>query len=575
MFKKLSAEDKNKITNYIVKYNEVNEKNINLENVLGEWAYGKSMLLGDLFGDNLILSKQISIEKSIEVLEQEMYENEIIRNALDDIGELLEKNRNNNAFGALDDKQWEGYWGCIHTLNTVALAQNVICEDFEYTLPNTNITIKGQFGMKPMKVINKLCEALGYDKFEELRLAHSQVLNKKTFTGELCLSIHPLDYMTMSDNDSGWHTCMTWPTDGCHRAGTIEMMNSSNVVVAYLKSSKDMVLPDGTPWNNKKWRTLVIVEPDFGITTIKDYPYQEENLDRMVVEWVKELLIATGNNDDFIDAPIVRYNYEEINISFHTEAMYNDFGAINTHCGCFVNAFIREGKTVKKTIDICYSGPLTCIVCGEQFSGSDSSKLICYDCRENRVCSHCYRYHTSEELVIGEDGRRYCLKCHKKLLKNNSIITNEPTLATVMNRVWLLDTEVSDNPYDSELYVHARQSEINDEDKWMELFGCKVHYKNAHYWIDLREVSSNFDRIVANISKNIYGKGHYTTFEDVLEYSTIHRIRRENNNSDWIRISADTLAEFKRVLSESPGSWGYMPTMASLDEDPNFITIDI
>ena len=91
--------------------------------------------------------------------------------------------------------------------------------------------------------------------FEQMRIKHSQILNKKRLKGTLCLSIHPLDYITISDNNCDWDSCMTWTGDDCpgeYRLGTLEMMNSPSVVVAYLDSKEPYhPLDDGRAWSNK------------------------------------------------------------------------------------------------------------------------------------------------------------------------------------------------------------------------------------------------------------------------------------------------------------------------------------
>ena len=38
----------------------------------------------------------------------------------------------------------------------------------------------------------------------------------------------------MSDNDYGWDSCMGWMNEGEYRLGTVEMMNSPCIVVAYI-----------------------------------------------------------------------------------------------------------------------------------------------------------------------------------------------------------------------------------------------------------------------------------------------------------------------------------------------------
>ena len=86
------------------------------------------------------------------------------------------------------------------------------------------------------KFIFEHIEYFAADEWEEIRLAHSQIFNTNKMTGTLCLSIHPLDYATASDNDNGWSSCMSWRDDGCYRMGTVEMMNSPMVICAYFAS---------------------------------------------------------------------------------------------------------------------------------------------------------------------------------------------------------------------------------------------------------------------------------------------------------------------------------------------------
>jgi hypothetical protein len=117
-------------------------------------------------------------------------------------------------------------------------------ESLSFVSPKDGSKVTITLGMKFMKALGKVVEAYNLDQemFEEFRIAHSQILNDKKLSGRLCLSIHPLDYMTMSDNESDWGSCMSWREGGCYRRGTVEMMTSPVVVVAYLKSEIDMNL---------------------------------------------------------------------------------------------------------------------------------------------------------------------------------------------------------------------------------------------------------------------------------------------------------------------------------------------
>ena len=146
-------------------------------------------------------------------------------------------------------------YNTLNLVNHRNLATNSysIGEPFEVNLPDGKI-LKVQKGTKPLRVLAKMAQAFNLEGFEEFRLTHSRILNQKKMTGELCLSIHPMDFMTMSDNNSNWESCMSWSDYGCYRRGTVEMMNSECVVVAYLRAKEDMKVSEDLYWNNKKWR---------------------------------------------------------------------------------------------------------------------------------------------------------------------------------------------------------------------------------------------------------------------------------------------------------------------------------
>ena len=83
-------------------------------------------------------------------------------------------------------------------------------------------------GCKLSRLLGKLAKHFEVDGYEEFRILASQVTNQKKLTGKLCLSIHPLDFFTMSDNNCGWETCMNWMNanngdGGEYCRGTISM----------------------------------------------------------------------------------------------------------------------------------------------------------------------------------------------------------------------------------------------------------------------------------------------------------------------------------------------------------------
>ena len=295
--------------------------------------------------------------------------------------------------------------------------------------------IKVEKGTKIIRVLGKIAKAFSLSDFEEFRIIHSQILNDRVIRGDLCLSIHPLDFLTMSDNDLNWSSCMRFAyksfgnnnmhyAPGCYRVGTVEMMNSPYIIEAYIRNTTPMKMPDNSTWNNKKWRTLIFVDRNF-ITSIKSYPYQSSGLSRAAVNWVREL--AEQNRGWTYEGDnAIAWQYEQnietqsgatVQISMVTDKMYNDFGECTWHYG-----FVKSGLVPYECRhwEYNYSGVRTCLWCGKREYGSDISNdelyndfVICRDCSGATVCSGC-ETHIPESTAEHILGRAYCPNCFKE-----------------------------------------------------------------------------------------------------------------------------------------------------------------
>lgn len=281
--------------------------------------------------------------------------------------------------------------------------------DIDFTIKD----IKINKGCKPMKVLAKLSKIYNIPNFEEFRLTHSRLLNDRTQKGTLCLSIHPLDYFTMSDNANNWHSCMSWQRDGEYHMGTIQMMTSPNVVVAYLKSDKETLeFTDNSTgevlyWNSKKWRTLLVVDPKEEIVcAIKDYPYQSDELETLSLEFMKEILEV--NNINFAHS-ISQFTPKEANSG---EFMYNDFG-----CRAVNDKYYHLGYVNTDSPRIHYGGEPICIWCGNTVSSyHEADRLLCSNCSagisEPLTCDYCEDDIYNEDEVYYVDNVRLCSHCY-------------------------------------------------------------------------------------------------------------------------------------------------------------------
>ena len=267
-----------------------------------------------------------------------------------------------------------------------------------------------------MKFLGKLAELLDLkEDFEKFRIEHSMVLNNAKQHGKLCLSIHPLDYMTMSDNDGGWTSCMSWQEGGCYRQGTVEMMNSPMVVVTYLCASEDMYIDVDKTWNSKKWRELFIIN-EHVITPVKPYPYHDEKMTEECLTWLNELSGKIYSDDNFLfENGDNRYlNYYRLNAT--TRKMYNDFAS----CQHLTKIKLpvpekREGKIIRWSFN--YSGKSECMWCGSTDSDYiEESSLLCDNCSDNNQYKRCCCCNERIDLEYDDyfcnnDGEYYCSSC--------------------------------------------------------------------------------------------------------------------------------------------------------------------
>lgn len=146
-------------------------------------------------------------------------------------------------------------------------------------------------GMKISKAIGRFWRnELNPVQIDTVQCELSRVIQENKVTGRLCLSIHPLDYLSSSENQHNWRSCHA--LDGEYRAGNLSYMLDQCTIMAYIKSDNDTVLPrfpDDVPWNNKKWRCLFFFDPARGIVYAgRQYPFFSEQALNLVRQYLFE-----------------------------------------------------------------------------------------------------------------------------------------------------------------------------------------------------------------------------------------------------------------------------------------------
>lgn len=383
------------------------------------WQPAKSKYLYKLLGNQFIISKPVTYNRATRDIENDAAE--MLRNhsqfvtAYNDIVYYLATNQ------LISDSV---YLAMSHMVSSANLATNLTISNFELNLPNMSKSLKITSGTKIMKALGKVVEAIKdytkfcchehlrtldlSDAFEKVRLAHSLVLNQKTLKGKLCLSIHPLDYATASDNECGWSSCMSWQEEGCYRLGTVEMMNSPMVVSVYLASDKAYMDIGGEEWNSKKWRAWAIVTKDI-ILMNRNFPYENEELNRIALRWLKELAETNlGWQYEHCD----KY-FDELNICFETNYMYNDVCSDMPYV-------IRPNYDYHVDKYINFSGKAQCMCCGDEIEFDEDNRddfaadLCCGECtsKDRIYCSECGCLICDDDIYYDDNGNAYCCDCY-------------------------------------------------------------------------------------------------------------------------------------------------------------------
>lgn len=96
---------------------------------------------------------------------------------------------------------------------------------------------------------------------------------------KITISIDPIDYLTVSVNNSGWKSCHNF-FDGCYRNATLSYLNDETSLVSYSSGKKvrySMELP--FEWYSKKWRQMIYVSKNSSTTVFsRQYPNSCEQI---------------------------------------------------------------------------------------------------------------------------------------------------------------------------------------------------------------------------------------------------------------------------------------------------------
>lgn len=305
-------------------------------------------------------------------------------------------------------------------------------------------------GMKMGKALQKYF-ILSYNApvIEKVRIEASRLVQENKITGKLCISVHPLDYLSVSENQHKWRSCHA--LDGEYRSGNLSYMVDDCTVVAYLKSENDTELPrfdPRVPWNNKKWRCLLYFDENRHICWAgRQYPFSNCSIMDAVVEYLLmphkffsnnrphrfgyswhrlvykgDITINANNNSFYLREPYIFINGQVEKLRNYiiddSDAMqFNDLLNSSYYTPEMIFYGNVDGDREPKPMKV--GGPVKCICCGDH-KIEMSETMRCKKCTldsgieldEIGYCDCC-----GERIFMDYDysynGRYFCAECFR------------------------------------------------------------------------------------------------------------------------------------------------------------------
>lgn len=170
---------------------------------------------------------------------------------------------------------------------------------------NRNVSfenVKFRAGDKISKCIGKILDLYDITPAEKdsVLIKFSMLIQGVKAKESAVLSIDPVDYITMSENNSNWESCHSM--SGCFRTGPFAYLQDSSTTISYVKPKDDCVFTYGDSktltYSNKNWRQIVLFSKELKYATqLRQYPYTSQANQSTVASIVMNILNAKSGLD--------------------------------------------------------------------------------------------------------------------------------------------------------------------------------------------------------------------------------------------------------------------------------------
>ncbi len=289
----------------------------------------------------------------------------------------------------------------------------------------------------------------------------SQIIQEDKIKGTLCFSVHPLDFLSSSENTYNWRSCHA--LDGEFRAGNLSYMVDDSTFMVYIKGADNQRLYGfkDIPWNSKKWRMLIHASGnDKIIFAGRQYPFSSKSGIDTVLNIYNNLMTSEiGYNywscrkygpwkNDYVDSytPVdSKEPYDLINLDtryliYENKLVdiedvvkdgssyalnYND--VLRSTCYKYPYYAILNPYSYKNSVDYLINHPakvgreVYCLHCGKDII-TNPEIMRCDDCElefgieDNDIYNTCdccgARIFVDDSIGVGDEGEIVCESCY-------------------------------------------------------------------------------------------------------------------------------------------------------------------
>lgn len=290
------------------------------------------------------------------------------------------------------------------------------------------------------------------DELDKWQTEASRIIQCNVLEGDLCVSVHPLDFLSSSENIYNWRSCHA--LDGEYRSGNLSYMVDKTTMICYIRGNGEYRLPhfpEDVLWNSKKWRMLLFISEGKGLWMAgRQYPFSlgENILNNLIddlmpnfkdnwgyplsrsdawSQWHDDQITDFhyqnhGNRDDWG----LNHNYIVVNgeIKSITSIVKDADNSLHfndlLHSSCYTPLYSwkrRSGEKYKMIIGgavpcpccgnknkiVEESGSMCCPSCAKEYGTLGDDYVRCYDC-DTRV-------HIDDAYWVEEYGDYVCADC--------------------------------------------------------------------------------------------------------------------------------------------------------------------